>query len=76
MGCGHTSPRQPFQDLLAELNPGAAEAVRRIAQACHDAEGARWRSLSVGAGERDDGQVLTDCWSPSRPPVCTSAPSC
>ncbi len=60
MSCGATSPRQPFQDQLASLNPGAAEAVRRLARAGHDAEGARRRSLRVGAGERDDGgsQVL------------------
>ena len=55
MGCGHTSPRQPFQEQLAALNPGAAEAVARMQRAGHDAEGARQRSLRVGAGERDDG---------------------
>lgn len=54
MGCGELSPREPFQEKLAELNPEAAEAVRQIARAGPDAEAARQRSLRVGAGERDD----------------------
>ena len=54
MGCGELSPREPFQEQLAELNPEAAEAVRKMARAGPDAEAARQRSLRVGAGERDD----------------------
>lgn len=57
MGCGHTSPRQPFQEVLAALNPGAAEAVLSMQRAGHDAEGAVNRSLRIGAGEHDDAQV-------------------
>ena len=61
MGCGNTSPRQPFQDLLAELNPEAAEHVKRLVAAGHDAEAARQRSLRVGASEEEIRQV----WTPS-----------
>lgn len=59
MGCGNTSPRQPFQDLLAELNPGAADHVKRLVAAGHDAEAARQRSLRVGASEEEIRQVCT-----------------
>ena len=57
MGCGDLSPRQPFQEQLAQLNPEAAEAVRKIARAGPDAEAARRRSLRVGAGEPDNSRV-------------------
>ena len=59
MGCGNTSPRQPFQDLLAELNPGAAEYVKSLVAAGHDVEAARQRSLRVGASEEEMRQVCT-----------------
>ena len=61
MGCGNTSPRQPFQDLLAELNPGAAEYVKTLVAAGHDAEAARQRSLRVGASEEEIRQVQPSC---------------
>lgn len=57
MNCGQTSPRQPFQDLLAELNPGAADYVRRLVSAGPNAEAARQRSLRVGASSEEDRQV-------------------
>ena len=57
MSCKNTSPRQSFQDLLAELNPGAAAHVKRIIAAGHDAEAARQRSLRVGASEEEVRQV-------------------
>jgi hypothetical protein len=57
MGCSELSPRQPFQEQLAQLNPEAAEAVRKIARAGPDAEAARRRSLRVGAGEPDNSRV-------------------
>ena len=61
MGCGNTSPRQPFQDLLAELNPTAADHVKRLVAAGHDAEAARQRSLRVGASEQEMRQVCATC---------------
>ena len=60
MGCGDTSPRQPFQDLLADLNPGAADHVKRLVAAGHDAEAARQRSLRVGASEQEMRQVFAN----------------
>ncbi len=30
MGCGEVTPREPFQQRLAELNPEAAAAVARV----------------------------------------------
>ncbi len=57
MSCKNTSPRQPFQDLLAELNPGAAAHVKRLIAAGHDVEAARQRSLRVGASEEEVRQV-------------------
>jgi hypothetical protein len=53
MCCGHTSPREPFQQLLASLNPEAAEAVQKLERAGPYAEAARQRSLRVGANEPD-----------------------
>ena len=57
MHCGKTSPRQPFQDLLAELNPGAADYVRRLVSAGPNAEAARQRSLRVGASSEEERRV-------------------
>ena len=77
MGCGRTSPRQPFQDLLAELNPGAADYVQRLIRAGHDAEAARQRSLCVGSTSEearqvsDDEEVMGSQYWP-RPAPCTA----
>lgn len=69
MGCGRTSPRQPFQDLLAELNPGAADHVRRLIIAEHDAEAARQRSLRIGASSEEQRRVRSMSFRVSRPLV-------
>jgi hypothetical protein len=53
MDCGHLSPREPFQEQLASLNPEAAAAVQKLMRAGHDAEAARQRSLRIGANEPD-----------------------
>ena len=60
MGCGQTSPRQPFQDLLAELNPGAADYVQRLIRAGHDAEAARQRSLRVGSTSEEEARQVSN----------------
>ena len=58
MGCGQTWPRQPFQEQLEQLNPGAAEAVRQMQAGAEDGEELRQRALRIGAGERAVAQVM------------------
>lgn len=53
MGCGQLSPREPFQEQLASLNPEAAKAVQKLLRAGPDAEAARQCSLRIGANEPD-----------------------
>lgn len=51
MGCGRLSCREEFQDLLARLNPGAAEAAARLAAAADAAEQDALRMLRAGSQE-------------------------
>ena len=58
MSCGDVSPREPFQRLLASMNPGVARAVaempaRRLAQQHAEAEG--------GAGRASSGDTSPVC---------------
>jgi hypothetical protein len=47
MSCGDVTERQPFQDLLAELNPRMPESVRSVVQLLASAD--LWHLRIYGA---------------------------